>query len=331
MRKLPIIACLLLTGSWTTGLSSAQRVTAPDPQPAIVTGTVLDINGGLVPGAAVELDGAGRNDRLTVTSGQNGGFEFTDVQPEKVYHVTVSAPGFAEWTSNPITLTPGEYFILTGIQLRLATVYTSVVAVTPQQEAIHQVRVQETQRIVFGIIPNFYVNFDPHPEPMTAKLKFQLAGKTLTDPVSLAGFVLNAGIYQAAGWPGYRGGMAGYGQRLGATFAGGYAHVLIEDALLPSILHQDPRYFYQGTGTARSRLFHALSYAIFTPGDNGKRQINYSGIGGDLVSGALANAYYPQDERGAGLVLQGALIGTGGRVALYLGEEFVLNRHPPQR
>ena len=61
--------------------------------------------------------------------------------------------------------------------------------------------------------------------------------------------------------------MAGYGQRLGATFAGGYTHILIGDALLPSLLHQGPRYFCQGTGTTRSCMLHAFSNAIFALGD----------------------------------------------------------------
>ena len=330
MRQIFMVAYLLLAELWLTGLSAAQQISAPEPQPAIITGTVLDINGGIVAGAAVELSGADPSDRRAIWSGANGAFEFPDVQPGKVYHLTVSAPGFAPWTSEPISLTPGQYFIETGIRLRLATVRVSVVAITPEQVAIEQVRVQETQRIL-GFIPNFYVNFDRNPEAMTARLKFQLARESLTDPVSLAGFALNAGFYQMAGWPGYRGGMAGYGQRLAATFAGGYAHVLVGAALFPSLLHQDPRYFYQGTGTKRSRLLHALSDAVFTVGDNGHRQINYSGLGGDLVTGALANAYYPENDRGAGLVLRGTLIGTAGRIAFALGEEFVFNRHPPKR
>lgn len=330
MRLFSISAILLAAELWFAGLGAAQQISAPEPQPATVTGTVLDINGGLVPDATVELNGAAAEDHFTVFSGENGSFRFTDVKPSKEYKVTVSARGFAPWTSESFALKPGQYFILTGIELRVATVHVSVVAVTPEQAAIEQVRIQETQRIL-GIIPNFYVNFNSNPQPMTAKLKFQLARKALTDPVSLAGFAVNAGIYQMAGWPAYRGGMAGYGQRLAATFAGGYGHVLVGAALLPSLLHQDPRYFYQGKGTKLSRFLHAISSSILTMGDNGHRQFNYSGLGGDLASGALANAYYPQRDRGVGLLLRGALIGTGGRMAFALGEEFVLNRHPPKR
>ena len=57
--------------------------------------------------------------------------------------------------------------------------------------------------------------------------------------------------------------------------------------VLPSLLHQDPRYFYQGTGSGKSRAIHAMSYAIICKGDNGRSQFNYSGIGGNLIAGAL--------------------------------------------
>ena len=122
-----------------------------------------------------------------------------------------------------------------------------------EQVAAEQVKVEEKQR-VFGVVPNFYVTYEHDAAPLTPKLKFQLAMKALTDPVTISGFGLNAAIYQAADYPSYRQGAAGYGQRLGATFAGGYTKILLGDALLPSLFHQDPRYFYQGTGTARSRF-----------------------------------------------------------------------------
>jgi hypothetical protein len=153
------------------------------------------------------------------------------------------------------------------------------------------------------------------------------------DPVTIAGFGINAGIYQAVGYPSYGQGAAAYGQRLGATFAGGYAKIMIGDAVLASLLHQDPRYVYQGTGTTyvyqgtgttKSRLKHAIGSAFVTRGDNGEREINWSDLGGDLAVGALQNAYYPAQDRGPGLVLRGALIGAGGRIVLGVFQEFVL-------
>lgn len=302
--------------------AQTQLASAPDPQAGTIIGTVVDANGGVVPQAAVSLSGPG--DQRSVFANGNGFFQFQNVKPGIEYHVSISMQDFAQWNSSPITLSPGQYFMLSGIQLRVATVQISVVALTPDQIATEEVHKEEKQRVL-GLIPDFYVNYDQNPAPMTVKLKFQLALKALNDPVTLAGYLLNAGIYQAGDYPSYRGGMAGYGQRLGSTVAGGYTHLLIGDAVLPSLLHQDPRFFYQANGSGRSRALYALSNVIFVRGDKGQREINYSGIGGDLVSGAVANAYYPHSERGGGLVWQGALIGTGGRLAYALAEEFILN------
>jgi Carboxypeptidase regulatory-like domain len=315
----------LIAGLFVHVFAAGQEVSAPAPQPAIVVGTVVDVNGGVVPDAAVVLSGSNPDRHMTTSSDGNGFFQFAKVSPGTDWQVTIRTRDFKDWMSKTFALLPGQYFLLTGIQLHLAMVQVSVTALTPGQVATEEVKTEEKQRVL-GVVPNFYVVYDHEPMPLTAKLKFQLALKSLTDPVTITGFAVNATIYQAAHYPDYREGGEGYVQRLGSTFAGGYTNVLIGDALLPSILHQDPRYFYQGTGTTRSRLLHALSNPLLTYGDNGRRQINFSGIGGDLASGLIANAYYPSQERGGGLVFKSALIGAGGRIANGLLQEFVLKR-----
>lgn len=319
-KSLCLLALLLMPT-----LAGAQQVSAPAPQNGTIEGTVLDINGGVVPDATVMLDGPAAADQQSVTSSDNGFFQFTDVKNGAPWHVTVSAPGFVTWTSPEIRLQPGQFFLLTSISLRLTTVQVTVNALTVEQVATEQVRAEEKQR-VFGFIPNFYVAYERNTAPLTPKLKFQLAFRSLIDPVTMAGFVLNATFYQAADYPNYSGGMKGYGQRLGATFAGGYTNIMIGDALLPSLLHQDPRYFYQGTGTKRSRWLHAISNPFITRGDNGCREFNFSGIGGDLASGAIAESYYPESERGGALILRSALIGAAGRMANGIIQEFLLRK-----
>jgi hypothetical protein len=290
-----------------------------------VSGTVLDVNGGTVPNATVVLQGPAGTDHQTVVTGDNGFFQFQGVNPGVRLHVIASAPGLTTWTSKEIVLQPAQVLELKGIALGVQRVVQSVNAETQQEIAVEQVKAQEKQRVA-GIIPNFYVSYDHNAVPLTPRLKFHLALKALTDPVTIAGFGLNAAIYQAADYPSYEQGAAGYGKRLGATFAGGYSKILIGDAALASLLHQDPRYFYQGTGTTKSRLLHALSTPIFTRGDDGRREINWSDLGGDVASGALANAYYPSQDRGGSLVVRGALIGMGGRAALGILQEFVLHK-----
>jgi hypothetical protein len=195
LRQLFRVVSLIVAGPCIAMAGAAQQVSAPEPQPATLTGTVLGADGGVVPGAKVVRDGTGADDRQTVVSGDDGSFQFANVRPGVAWRVTISATSFRHWTSNPITLSAGQHFILTGIQLRLATVKVSVNAITPEQAAAEQVRAQETQR-VFGIVPNFYVVYERNHAPLTPKLKVQLAFKALDDPVSLTGFALNAGIYQ---------------------------------------------------------------------------------------------------------------------------------------
>jgi hypothetical protein len=306
-------------------ISVAQQLSAPEPQPGSIVGTVLDVTGGVVPGATVRLQGINPSEDRSVLTQDSGFFTLDGVKSGSQYHLSVSAEGFADWNSGDMTLAPGQYFIVTGINLRLASVQQTVTVVPTNVLAAQQLKVEEKQRIM-GVVPNYFVVYDKNPAPLTPKLKFHLGMKFLTDPVTTTGFALNAAIYQMAGYPSYGQGSKGYGKRLGATFAGGYTNILIGDGLLPSLLHQDTRYVYQGTGTTKSRLLHALSTPFVIRGDDGRREINYSGLGGSLASGAIANAYYPDKDRGARLVVGGALIGIGGRMANAVLQEFVLRK-----
>lgn len=223
---------------------AAQEISAPEPAAGTIIGTVLDTNGGVIPGATITLQDVSGSAVQHVTAQDNGSFQISGVKPGVPFRISVAAQGFSGWTSSEVVLQPGQFFILTGVQLRIATVQVTVSAVTAEQLATQQVHDEEKQRVV-GVIPNFYVEYDHNAPPLSPKLKFQLASRALVDPVTLAGFALGATFYQSARYPGYREGFEGYGQRLGSTFAGGYTNVLVGNAILPSLLHQDPRYFYQ--------------------------------------------------------------------------------------
>jgi len=289
-------------------------------------GTVTDVNNDTVSGATVVLQGSAPDDRRTVLTNDDGFFELHDVRPGIPYHVIVTAQGFADWISSPLVLEPGQYKILTDSKLRIERVQTTVnVGSSSVEIATEQVKAEETQR-VFGIFPNFYVAYDPNAEALTTKLKFRLAFKVVVDPVTVVGVALFAGIQQAGDTPNYGQGAKGYGERFGANAADGFTDIMIGGAILPSLLHQDPRYFYQGTGTSKSRLLHALSSPFVCKGDNGKWQPNYSSMGGDLASSAISNAYYPGSNRGAGLVFGNFAIGTAERMVAGLAQEFILAR-----
>jgi Carboxypeptidase regulatory-like domain len=324
------VFALLLCLCGSKGSKAQERPTllpdAPRPQPGIIVGTVVDVNNDPVPGASVTLQSPVLTDPRAVVSNDNGFFEFKDLEPGSPYHVIISAEGFAGWTSDEVILKPGQYVILTVSKLRIATALTQVnVGYSPVEIASEQVKVEEQQRI-FGFIPNFYVQYDPNAAPLTTKLKFQLAAKVAFDPVTLVGVGVFAAANQAGNTPNYRQGAIGYGERYGAAYANGFTDIMIGGAVLPSLLHQDPRYFYQGTGTNKSRALHALTSPFVCKGDNGRWQANYSTMGGDLAAAALTNIYYPPSNRGVGLFLSNFFIDTGQRAAANLAQEFILRR-----
>jgi hypothetical protein len=304
---------------------AAEDTNAPKPETGQIIGTVIDVNGDTLSGATVALQGPGLKDPRKVLSDDNGFFEFKQLDPG-TYRVTITAAEFADWTSPDLVLNPGQYLILTDSKLHIAEVTTTVnVMNTAEEVATEQVKIEETQR-VFGIIPNFYVVYDPSPVPLTPKLKFHLALKTSTDVVTVLGVGALAGINQAGGTPNYVQGAKGYGERFGAAAADGFSDIMIGGAILPSLLHQDPRYYYKGTGTNKSRALHALSSPFVCRGDNGRLQPNYSSIGGDLGSSALSNLYYPASNRGARLVFENFSLTTSERMLSSLLQEFVLGK-----
>ena len=311
-------------------LPSADVPSAPDVQPAEVNGTVTDTNGDLIPGATVVLDDGSTSDHQTQTANDSGFFQFGGLKPGVQYHVTITANGFEKWTSPGILLAAGQFFGITDIKLKIDSGVSSVTVYgSTEQIAAQQVRLEEQQRVM-GFIPNFYVVYDSkNAVPLTTKLKFQMATRVAIDPVSVLGAGVLAGMNQAGDTPNYRQGALGYGERFGAVYADGVTDIMFGGAILPSLLHQDPRYFYQGTGSTKSRVKHALSAPFICRGDNGKNEINFSSLGGDLISASISNAYYPPSNRGAGLVFEGFALSTGERMVSTVVQEFILKKLTP--
>jgi hypothetical protein len=303
------------------------QISAPEPQTGTIIGTVTDVNDGIVPGATVAVEGPSLSDPKRVETNDNGFFQLDHLDPEMPYRITVSASGFADWNSPEVILQPGQYMNLTGIRLRIATAVTSVDAVFSTEEiAREQEKVEEKQRVL-GFIPNFYTVYDRNAVPLTAKLKFRLALKTTTDPITFLGSAFLAGIDQTGNNHHFGQDGEAYAQRFGAHYANGLSDIMIGGAILPTILHQDPRYFYQGTGTKKSRMLHALSTPFICKGDNGRWQPNYSNVLGNLAAAGISNLYYPASSRnGAELTIQNSLIGTAAGAVGTLFQEFLVKK-----
>jgi hypothetical protein len=206
------------------------------------------------------------------------------------------------------------------------------VGLTPEELADVQIKVQEKQR-VFGVIPNFYVSYEPISAPLTAKQKFELAWKSASDPITLVGVGVVAGISQAGDrWSAYGQGAQGYAKRYGASYANVFAATFIGGAVMPSVLKQDPRYFYKGSGSKRSRILYAVASSVICKGDNGHWQPNYSNVIGSFAGAGMQALYLPaNDRRGSGFVVSSALIRLGETSLVGVLQEFVFSKLTPNR
>src|SRR5579884_1391870 len=148
---------------------------------------------------------------------------------------------------------------------------------------------------VFGVLPNYRTaNETEVYTPITAKRKFIIASKDSFDYplVALAGAI--AGLGQLTNQnPSFGQGLAGYGRRLGTAYADQAMGNMMTEAIFPSLLHEDPRYFRRGRGTVRSRIWYAATRVFVTKTDEGYWRFNYSEVLGNATAVAISNAYYP--------------------------------------
>jgi hypothetical protein len=312
--------------------TASQQQGSEAKMPGNLTGTVLDSTGAAVVHARVTLTRPDQSPGQQTISGDDGQFSFSNVQPGP-FQLTVTAEGFSTTMSSG-ELHPGEYCVVPQIVLAVAPAITEVrvTPMSPIELAEEQIKEEEKQR-VFGVIPNFYVTYVPDAVPLTSRQKFRLAWRSTVDPVTFALTGAVAGVQQADNdFKGYGQGAAGYGRRYGAAYGNVVAGTFIGGAILPSLLKQDPRYFYKGTGTVRERLRYAIVNAVICKGDNGHWQPNYSGIIGSLAAGGISNLYYPPQNRdGAELTFENTLIGIGESAAVNVIQEFVVPRFTPSR
>lgn len=295
----------------------------------IITGTIVDQMGAVSVGAPVRLEYQGHLLQET-SSGTNGQFSFSHVPPGP-FRLTITAPGFAVHTFSGNLAAVGQTFIVPAIVLTVADATTEVrVGLSPVEVAQAQVKEQEKQRVL-GVIPNFYVSYEPNAVPLTPRLKFELAWHSSVDPVTFLGVATLAGIAHGTNdLEGYGQGAQGYAKRFGALYADDFMGTFIGSAMLTSLFKQDPRYFYRGKGSVGSRLGHALANAAICRGDNGNLQPNYSGILGSLATGGISYLYYPASDRhGAGLFFTNALIKAGEDSVAGVFQEFVIPKFTP--
>jgi hypothetical protein len=303
-----------------------------DQQPfGTITGKVVDQSGATISGVLARLKREGQTSDTETFSDDDGQFYFSNVAPGS-FQLTITSAGLASQQFSG-TLNPGESYLTPLITLTITTQVTEVhVGLTLDELADVQIKEQENQRVL-GIIPNFYVSYVPNAAPLAPKHKFELAWRSATDPVTLAGVGVLAGVEQAADrWGAYGQGAQGYAKRYGATYVNIFSGTLIGGAVLPSLLKQDPRYFYKGRGSKVSRILYAMGNSVICKGDNGKWQPNYSNVLGSFAAAGIASFYYPaNDRRGSSFVLSTALIRLGETSLAGVLQELVFPKLTPKR
>jgi len=183
---------------------------------------------------------------------------------------------------------------------------------TKHQKAEEQIKEQEHQRMA-GIIPEFNVSYRSDAVPLTPAEKFKLEFRAATDPYTFTIATIVAGLGEANdsdsgfGW-----GPGGFAKRAAATYGDNVIGNTLGNAVLPSILHQDPRYFRLGHGSIRHRFFYAVATAFICRHDNThKWEPNYSNILGNMIAGEISNFYYPDgNESNVGQTIETGLTVT---------------------
>jgi hypothetical protein len=288
-----------------------------------LVGTVEDMHSAPIAGVVVTVVKDHETAGQTATVDANGKFKIGGLEPG-TYTVSIALPGRTPQIATEVTLGMREERELPIVTSRNPHSSTTVqVNANIEQVATAQVKIQEQQRVL-GVVPNFYTSYIWDSAPMTPKLKFKLALRAEIDPIE---FGVNAGVAGAEQYhntfPGYGGGWQGYGKRFGATYADSAIGAMLGRALFPIWFHQDPRYFYRGTGSTGSRVWYALAQTVVTRGDNGKTEPNYSHLLGNFATAGISNVYRAPSDRTFDLTMRNALIVTASNAVGNVLREFI--------
>jgi hypothetical protein len=175
------------------------------------------------------------------------------------------------------------------------------------EKAEEQLKAQEHQRVM-GVMATFNTTTNQNALPLSSGQKFKLFFKSETDPwpFLLAGVVSGIGMAEDS-YPTWGEGAQGYGKRFGAAYTDAFIGNFFGNAVLTSLLHEDPRYFQKGTGKPMKRFLWAASSTVWCKRDNGGWGPNYANVMGNLIGAAISDTYYPASERTVGNTIENGL------------------------
>jgi hypothetical protein len=170
---------------------------------------------------------------------------------------------------------------------------------TNEEKAETAVPATSNDRLFFAL-PNFLsVENAGKIPPLTTKQKFAVVTRSSFDYIQVPWYAFLAGVSQAENSePGYGQGAAGYGKRFGAAAADGTIENYWTSAILPSVFHQDPRFYQLGKGGFFHRTFYAMSRIVVTRSDSGSSQFNVSEVFGSAIAASISTySYHPHADK----------------------------------
>jgi hypothetical protein len=159
---------------------------------------------------------------------------------------------------------------------------------------------------------NWYQRFvnGPHARALTPREKGWLAVRNLLDPFNALTIVVEAGISVAAdSHSDYGPGFPGFGKYVGVSYTEDLTGEFFNTFLIPSVMHQDPRYHRMPKASYPRRITHAITQVIWTQGDDGRGMLNYANLVGFAIDDEIGNLYVPGRETRASATAQRYLIG----------------------
>jgi hypothetical protein len=178
---------------------------------------------------------------------------------------------------------------------------------------------------MFGMIPDFENTNDTlaNRQPLTVRQKYILSLHQAFDISAHIGDAFQAALQQAGnGQPHYGQGWGAYGERFAANEGDQISSSILIYGVLPSILHDDPRYFRQGRGSAMARLWYAINRTFVTRRDKGTTGFNTPETLGQLMAAGISTTYYPQRDRSVGHVFSNWAVNLGGNSGYNILSEY---------
>lgn len=137
--------------------------------------------------------------------------------------------------------------------------------------------------------------------PLNSWGKFKLAANNSISLSAIGSSLLGGAYGQMIDSPsGYGQGGSGYAKRFGSGMARSASDNLFGTFLIASVMHEDPRFYVQKGLSFKQAVKYSAVRLVQTRSDSGRPVVNYDGLLGPLAAEALANTYWPEQNRGVG-------------------------------